>query len=309
MILFLEQEKIDKQKWDYCINKSINARVYALSWYLDIVSPGWCALVEDDYRKVFPLPVKSKYGIHYIIQPYFTQQLGLFSQDQFDESEILKFVSKIPSKYKFIDICLNSSNQISHSKKIVNARNLLLDLDKNYLQLFTSYKTNLQRNLNKATTNKLEVFKQGRPEELIALFKQNRGATLNHLTEKEYELLNRIAYKALHLGIAEIWSIHDNHNQLCAGALWVKSHGKAIFLFSALSESGKQLNAMAFLIDNYIQVNADQKIVLDFEGSNDEGLARFYSSFGASEETYFRYTDYKANWPINWLLMYYKSKK
>ena len=38
---------------------------------------------------------------------------------------------------------------------------------------------------------------------------------------------------------------------------------------------------MPFLIDQFIKTSANSSFLFDFEGSNDENLARFYKSFGA----------------------------
>ena len=61
---------------------------------------------------------------------------------------------------------------------------------------------------------------------------------------------------------------------------------RIIFLFSGNTVIGKSSGAMSFLIDSVIQENSNKKIILDFEGSNDLGLARYYSSFGSIEHVY-----------------------
>jgi hypothetical protein len=289
MIQFLQHKMIDKSRWDYCISHTVNGNLNAFSWYLDIVSPDWCALVEGDYEKVFPLPVKSRAGIKYIMQPYFTQQLGLFSQSSFDEDVLIEFLNHIPSGYKYIDINLNSSNQIQDTGNISPMKNLELDLNTEYDHIASGYQNNLQRNIKKANQNKLTISKTVRPHELIELFRANKGQQLKHLSDKQYILIQRIANGSIQKGIGEIWGAIDEFNQLAAGILWVTSHQKSIFLFSALSENGKKVNAMPWLIDNFIRQNAGKPLTLDFEGSNDEGLARFYSSFGAKKVTYQRY--------------------
>ena len=43
---------------------------------------------------------------------------------------------------------------------------------------------------------------------------------------------------------------------------------------------------MTFLIDSVIREFSPSKLVLDFEGSNDPNLARFYKGFGAKEVEY-----------------------
>jgi hypothetical protein len=267
----------------------VNGNLNAFSWYLDIVSPGWCALVEGDYEKVFPLPVSSRAGIKYIMQPYFTQQLGLFTQTSFDEVVLIEFLNHIPSGYKYIDINLNTSNQIQDTGNIYPMTNLELSLNTEYDQIAAGYQNNLQRNIKKAAQNKLTISKTIQPEELITLFRANKGQELRQLTDNQYILIQRIADESLQKGIGEIWGTFNELNQLVAGILWVTSHQKSIFLFSALSEKGRKLNAMPWLIDAFIRQNAGKPLILDFEGSNDIGLARFYSSFGAKKVIYHRY--------------------
>ena len=110
MIRYINHTGIDKNRWDDCIAGSLNRRVYVYSWYLDIVCPGWDALVEDDYASVFPLTHNRKYGISYLFQPYFAQQLGLFSASTVTQEQLNRFIRAIPAKFRFVDIHLNSMN-------------------------------------------------------------------------------------------------------------------------------------------------------------------------------------------------------
>jgi hypothetical protein len=289
MIRFLHHDRIDKSLWDDCISHAVNGNLYSFSWYLDIVSPEWCALVENNYEKVFPLPVSSRAGIKYIMQPFFTQQLGLFYQSLSSDEKLSEFINSIPSEFKYIDINLNTSNKPDDLNKVSEMTNLELDLISEYEDIFSGYQNNLQRNLKKAAQNKLTIAKHVRPEEIISLFRMNKGQELKHLNNNQYAIVQRITYESIHKGTSETWGAYDEFNQLVAGIIWVTSHKKAIFLFSALSESGKKLNAMPWLIDSFIKQNAGTPLTLDFEGSNNEGLARFYSSFGAKKIIYPRY--------------------
>jgi hypothetical protein len=289
MIRFLQHEKIDKSLWDECIANAVNGNLYACSWYLDIVSPGWCALVEDNYENVFPLPVSIKAGFNYIMQPFFTQQLGLFHRTLSAKDKLEEFLNCIPAKFRYIDFNLNTSNEMPASGNVSEMTNLELELFKEYKDLETGYQNNLHRNLKKAAQNNFTLSKHIKPEEIISLFRANKGRELTHLNYKQYVMLKDIADKSINKGIAEIWGAFDEFNQLLAAILWVTSHQKVIFLFSALSGTGKKLNAMPWLIDAFIKQNAGKTLTLDFEGSNIEGLARFYSSFGAKKIMYQRY--------------------
>ena len=58
MINYLTNEQIDKSRWDDCVAHAVNGNVYAFSWYLDIVHPGWEALVEmidGNYVTIMPI--------------------------------------------------------------------------------------------------------------------------------------------------------------------------------------------------------------------------------------------------------------
>ena len=57
MIQYLKNKEIDFKKYDACIAAAINSRIYAYSWYLNIVADNWDALVLNDYEAVMPLPI------------------------------------------------------------------------------------------------------------------------------------------------------------------------------------------------------------------------------------------------------------
>ena len=290
MIQFLQHEMIDKVRWDQSIAHAVNGNLNACSWFLDIVSPGWCALVDENYENVFPLPVSSKAGIDYIMQPYFTQQLGLFSRSLPSEKRLREFLDKIPATYRYIDINLNASNTLGAAENIHSNINLELDLQPGYAEIAAGYHSNLQRNLKKAQQNKLTLIQHVNPGELISLFRMHKGQQLVHLKDPQYKLIQQVAEQSLRNGTGQVCGVTDTASQLLAAVLWVTSHGKAVFLFSAVTDTGRKNHAMPWLIDSFIREHAGNPLTLDFEGSNNESLARFYSSFGARKIIYQRYT-------------------
>ena len=48
MLHFLQPQMIDKPRWDECPDHAMNGNLYAISWFLDIVSLGWCALIDGE---------------------------------------------------------------------------------------------------------------------------------------------------------------------------------------------------------------------------------------------------------------------
>ncbi len=104
MIVYLKNDEIDREQWDNCIKLSPGAKPYSFSWYLDIMAPGWEAMIDDDYDSVFPIPCSRKYGIQYIATPNFLQQLGAFSPDKLQQKAINEFIEYIPDFFRLIDL-------------------------------------------------------------------------------------------------------------------------------------------------------------------------------------------------------------
>jgi hypothetical protein len=245
--------------------------------------------VENDYERVFPLVFKKKLGISYIYQPFFTQQLGLFSTTKLGKVTIASFIKVIPDKFKRIRINLNTLNIADEKEFPLKPQlNHELDLIQRYEKIREGYSENLVRNLKKAEKAGLTVTKNIKPEDIISLFRSNRGREFGHLKEKDYLRLKKLAYTAMSKGLANIQGVYDQQNRLVAGAFFIQSNNKAIFLFSGLGEEGRKAGAMPFLIDNYIKSHAGQHLTFDFDGSNDPDLARFYRSFGSKECWYQR---------------------
>lgn len=287
MIAFLDNNQINRHKWNNCIMQSINGLVYAYDWYLDIVAENWAALVENDYESVMPLVYRKKAGIHYIFPPIFTQQLGIFSKSLLDQNICNRFITAIPPKFRFIEYNLNSFNQINKEKFDTRENtNHLLDLINNYENISSNYSENLKRNLKKAQKSALSISENIKPEEIINIFSENKGKEIKRFNKDDYHLLKRLIYKGIHNNMTETLGVYTEQNELCAAAVFFINGQRAIFLFSATNETAKKNFAMPLLIDSFIRKNAASNLTLDFEGSNNINLARFYKSFGSQTVTY-----------------------
>ena len=84
----------------------------------------------------------------------------------------------------------------------------------------------------------------------------------------------------------EIFISRNTIGNVIAGAAFLKSFHSYTFLFSATSEEGRGSQAMSGIIDRFISEHSGQNKVLDFGGSMDTQLARFYKSFGSQEIVY-----------------------
>ncbi|MCF8230037.1 MAG: GNAT family N-acetyltransferase [Bacteroidales bacterium] len=302
MIKHLSYNRIDKRKWDLCISKSFNGNIYGYSWFLDIVAENWEALVQDDYDRVFPLTWKKSFGVHHLYQPFFTQQLGIYSKNILTHEVVSAFLEKIPERFRYTEIFLNAYNKPDEKKyKVEQQVNHELDLIKPYQNLAKSYSKNMRRNIRKAEKAGLSIVKNIKIEKVVDLFRANRGRQIRHLHENDYRRLRRLLYSCVYKNMAEVVGVYSGENNLLAGAVFIKSNRRAIFIFSGLSEEGKKQAAMPFLIDSFIKGHANAHLTLDFDGSNDPNLSRFYKSFGAKQTNYPKLTIDRLPWAVRML--------
>ena len=285
MVTYLEHNAIDKPKWDALVAECGN--IYAYSWYLDIVHPGWDALVEDDYQSVMPLTGGKKFGVNYLFQPYFVQQLGVFSRSLTAETTEA-CLKAIPSKYRFAEIRLNEDNAFAEDAPgVAYHRNVLLDLGQGYEILHSRYHQNAKRNLAKAESCNLQVVDAVAPSDVVALFRDNRGALIAKWGDAEYARLVELTQAAIsHKAACVLGVTEEGVGRLLCAAIFMKTDKRMTFLFSGLTEEGKQHQAMTYLLDQVIQQQSHQPITFDFEGSDDDNLARFYLGFGGREVHY-----------------------
>ena len=284
MIRYRKNKEIDKQKWDNCIQNAVNRRSYAFSWFLDIVSPGWDGIEMNDYEAVFPLTQNSKFGIRYLYQPYFAQQLGIFSQEHLTSQLVEEFLLAIPSRYSYIHIHLNSMNKIDPGKfQIIPRLNHELDLIPSYDVIFNGYNQNTRRNLRKALDQNLRISRKVDPDELITLFKANYGRNEVALKYRQYNTLRLLMDYCLKNTFSLTLGAYLPDNTLCAGIFFLQDKERAIYHFAASDNNARENGAMFMLIDIFIKEHAGQPLILDFEGSIDNNVARFYKGFGAKE--------------------------
>lgn len=290
MIRYITHDEIDFDKWDNCVENAVNGIFYAYSWYLDMCAPSWDALVMNDYEAVMPLPYKKKFGIPHIYQPFFIQQLGVFSLDRPANERTEQFIKAIPTRFRYADFNLNVYNKLPHNHPAICGHGVTheLDLILPYRRIRENYSDNIKRNINKGEKKGVFVTSNARPEDLILAFRAQKKPFHVPYKESDYKLLKHLMYVGIHKGMAEVLAAYSDKNNFCAGIFFLKSHKKAVWLFSGSTPEARENGAVSMLVDHFIQKHAGKEMVLDFEGSANPGLARFYKSFGSKECLFLR---------------------
>lgn len=279
-IIYLPHNQIDRQKWDDVISNSINCRPYALSWYLDLVSPNWEAFIIGDYEVVMPLTVKRKFGFTYLVQPFQTQQLGVFSPNPIEKTIIENFIATLYKRFRYIHIHLNALN---HFGQFPAAPNYILHIDKPFNDLCLNFSENHRRNLKKLNNTSLKSVIDFRETQQIHEF----------LRQQEIQYYNKDQLKKVLIYTDEIyrqgsgcWQVAFNSsNEMVAIIFWFYYNNRHIYYFSYASDIGKKQLATFYLVFEYLK-HCQPFTLIDFEGSKIPGVARFFSGFGAVAEYY-----------------------
>ena len=315
MISYLTHNQIDKQRWDECIAQSPDGLIYAWSWYLDVVHPNWEALIENDYETVMPLTGNKKFGINYLFQPFFTQKFGVFGKKEVSEAKIDEFLKAIPEKFKFAEFRINKSYETYKTPgtyttyQSENHRNIELSLSPDYSVIAANYNSNTKRNLSKAQKQGLTIVENAEPSVIIELFRKNRGKDIKHWGDNEYNRLLSLVEAAKNHNSCMVLGVKSTDNQVVAGAIFMISHKKTVFLFSGSDESNKENHGLTFLLDFVIEKFSKTDKILDFEGSDNDGLARFYKGFGGEEKYYSELKFNKLNKFANFAMKILKRNK
>ncbi len=282
-IRWIEHQEIDKEKWNSCIAKASNATIFANYDFLSIANP-FSALVYGDYEVVMPLPSRKKYGISYIFHPFFICRLGIFAQNKNGNEFFLPFLNKIPSKIKKVELCFEGDFQ---GEQLQFLHSNLLDLNLEYSNIYKNYSSNTKRNLKSSKTHNLIYKNGGDIGEITALFAENMGKNKHvPFTKSDYKKLEELALFAQQNNELEIATVVNNHNEIVAGGLFLKDNNRHWFWFSGRNEQHSEGKPMFFLIDEWIKKHANTPTYLDFNGSQNSNIDRFYKSFGAIEYPY-----------------------
>ncbi|MBI9052270.1 MAG: hypothetical protein JEY96_00540 [Bacteroidales bacterium] len=299
-IIYLKHNQIDKQKWDAAIENSENGLVYALSWYLDIVSPNWEALIVGDYEIVMPLTIRKKFGLRYFFKPVFVHFLGVFSKKKIYFDIVEAFVVKTLQYVSFIDNWFNPENNFRVSQNFIEKKSQILDLNSDYNTIHSNYSRSNKNNFKKVRNAGLSIEKNFNKDILITLLKgMYSRKNVDGVAEKDFENLGKIMDYALVNNLGEYYTI-VSEGIPCSAGFYLKWKNRSI-IYHAANELGRKKRSMFLLVDEYIKDHAGQNLSLDFAGSNIPGVAGWNTGFGAQNLKFYAIRINKLPIPLRWI--------
>ena len=282
-ITFLNRKEIQTERWDRLIEESTAETIYPYSWYLDAVSENWSALVADDYRFVLPVVWKKKAGMRYVYQPFYTQQLGVFSREYVDPGLIRNMLGILYKKFRFAGLNFNVKNLVGEEApfSVEDKSNYVLPLDRDYENLHRAFNAHTRRNI--VLSMEFGQLVRSVPAEELVSFK--RACDAIKRSDEDYRRAVRLFETIEQHGAGKIYALRSGR-EITAAAFFAFSRRRAIYLLSASSPKGKEQKSMFRVLDAFIRDHAASGLTLDFEGSNIPSVARFFGGFGAKADIY-----------------------
>jgi hypothetical protein len=285
MITYIKRKDLEVEKYDACIENSLQSRVYAFSWYLDIVADNWDVLVLDDYKAVMPIPWKKKYFIRYVHPPLWLLELGVFSLDANINFQI--FFKTLFRAFRFVESRLNTDMKIDADSVFLEPKEMqVVSLEQGYDAVFNNYRKDRKKDLAKA--NKLDLTEKWKDSavNLITLFKNNVGKRTPNIQESDYIILKKLMTICIEKRVGEVLSIYDNENQIVASGFFLKHKKTVTILVSSTDFKNRKNGANTFLIDKAIQEYEKDFDIFNFGGSSMQSIAKYFLSFGGNSLNY-----------------------
>ncbi len=299
-IYYLDRSQINTQKWDECIQNSQHILSYALSGYLDGVcdpisdyskfnfddealnqseiAGQWGALILNDYEAVFPLPWRKKYGLHYIYQPSFCQQLGLFGNPGNHTTE--DFLRKIPKK--FIKIHLQVHPFFGKPKNAQEKTNYILECPHLPEEKFNK---DALKNVKRCLDAGVIYKKPYKLYDILKIYDDAWGEHNPFVWFNDYEGFEMACMNMEKEGKIYATIAKSQDGETLAGAIFLISPKRVHYVCAGPTNAGKELGIMHGIIHHVAMEFPNHEI--DFEGSSIPSVAQFYKKFNPTNEPFY----------------------
>lgn len=285
MITLHSQQTLDRAAWDQMIDASVNHSMFGQSWLLDAACINWHALVLDDYTSGLVLPIKKKWGIRYAYNPLFIRECGVFSRNYLLPEVFQKFIDAIPRTLFSVDLFLNeTSGSPAFTQRVFQT--LSLQYPVNVLR--KNYNENTRRNIRKAEKQELVLLYGTDALVVTTMFLKNKLPEIKELTPSDEMILRQMLQAAIDRNQGFTVSVMKGEECL-ASAGFMHFKDTLLYFKGSVTDIGRQVGAMHFLMDQVLEKYATKFKVFDFGGSNQPEVARFYKGFGGVDNVYYRY--------------------
>ena len=292
---------IDAHSWDAFVRQSPQGSLYSRHAYLCATHPPWEALIASDkgeWQAVFPLFPKQRYGLRLHWQPLLSQYTGILLKP-LDKAQPLSYYEQ---QKTLIEALLNNlpsyrlfSGQfppafdyplpfIWRGYTLTNRYTYQLDLAA--MPAFRQLRTNLQRNIQKATKAGWTAAISRDTAAFTGLIEQSHPAILR--SPEALQRASAVSDQLLTRCLGTLWACHDQDGRMRAGVLLGRDDTTTYYLMGAAEPEARRQGTLSLLLWQGIQHAAAFCSTFDFEGSMHPGIEHFFRGFGARPVPYLR---------------------
>lgn len=280
MIRRLKYHEIDFEKYELCIENSVQRKYSVTKNFLDIVADkNWEILVLNDYEAVMPITFFIKFGIRFVLNPKLCQQLGIFSREDSVEINDL-FLRFFQKKYRVFYYPFNDNNTFSEQ---LSRRNNFIIFPDQYEKVYQKYSPKRKRKIRQEPEIKENSeIKQLNFDSVKDFIPQNvLGAKTNSTDVHDFINLFKTFYDSGNLDFNGYF-FHGNLTNVIA----VYRDKKANVLLGTFNDHQfVKISGASVLIDDYLKKTIEQK-AFDFEGGDIPNIEEFFRGFRPELKTY-----------------------
>lgn len=295
-VTVVEYTQLNEREKEKFAKKMADGSLYQQLWYVACLSDNqFYLVVYGDLEAVLLVPFRKKMGVRYAYRPLFLQKNIFYG----DASKFEVLVAALQKTVRFGDIALDQLGGKNIFDTVFSRTNYELPLDKPYTELRQSFSKNHKRNINKSKC--LSIKETTDVTALLTIFEAEKTTSfkpkaLKNIRKTIHQLVQNTAVKPY----LKIMNAYDDGDVV--GAFLLLHYNYRIYYL--LGTSKKHMTSLSDkalyrLFDDLIQTCAGTKTILDFEGSDLPGVARFFRGFGAQETHYYAVKWNKLPFPLN----------
>lgn len=285
----IKRKDLDTDKYSRALNASLNYRIYAEHWYLDILTnQKWECLVYNDYEVIMPIPLQYKFRFKFVLQPLYCQQLGVFYSKEIDE-DLFKRFEKLLHKYRVRAYHFNEENNV-YTPEGKERVNYLLSLNKPYPDIFENFERDRKKDIRRNSKKGFKVIEKPEIEKFLELLKTDYSELVAKINLIKMRNLIEVLIEKESLFS---YTLMNSDSKIISTCLLAKSNKRLILLFSVRNKKLESKGSFAFLMNYVIEQNSAKNLILDFEGSMIEGIANFNKSLGAEPNKFSSFSNFR----------------
>ena len=176
----------------------------------------------------------------------------------------------------------------------------MLNLNHTYHHLHKHFDEHCQRNIKKASKHP-QTIRSIDPALAVAFYQKYKALNTSDVYPEDYEKFLRVLMEAQQRNLLQCLGVFNTQEQLQAVGVFLVHQTRIIYILGGASDQGRESRSMYGLFEFVIKQYAEKEYILDFEGSEIAGIARFFKGFGAYKQPYYKLHINRLPLPLRWL--------